>query len=83
VPGASSTTITFYVNFSPPKGGLGFDISFDRYYSGQKGCAGASGIDGHASCEGRSGMLPYQKTVTVTFSTSAGKCFATYKSSSQ
>jgi hypothetical protein len=76
------TTISFYVNFSPPQSGLGFTVDvFNPQYSGQRGCSAVDGnIDGYASCDGNSGMLPYGKTVTVTFSTSVGKCYATYRS---
>jgi hypothetical protein len=82
VPGASTTIITFYANFSPPKSGLGFSVdAFNPKYSGQRGCSASDGNnDGYASCDGRSGMLPFGKTITVTFSTSVGKCYATYSS---
>ena len=82
VPGAQNTPITFFVNFSPPKAGLGISgIHFDQYYSGQKGCGGSDGDgDGYASCEGRSGTTPYRRTVKVTFSTSVGDCVTSFKS---
>jgi len=82
VPGASITIITFYANFSPPEDGLGFFVDvFDPKYSGQKGCGASDGDgDGYASCDGQSGLLPYRKTIKVTFDTSVGSCYATYKS---
>jgi len=85
VPGAAITIITFYANFSPPKDGLGFFAEiFEPKYSGQKGCGATDGtdgnIDGYAYCDGQSGLLPYGKTVKVTFNTSVGICYATYRS---
>ena len=81
VPGASNVTITFYANFSPPIDGSGFSVDqFDQYYPGQRGCSGSDGDgDGYASCEGRSGAIPYRRTVRVTFSTSVGDCTATFR----
>jgi len=85
VPGAAITIITFYANFSPPKDGLGFFAEiFEPKYSGQKGCGATDGtdgnIDGYAYCDGQSGLLPYNKTIKVTFNTSVGVCYATYRS---
>ncbi len=81
IPGAYNVPLTFWVQFSSTSGSFGFSIDkFDHYYSGQRGCSAADDQTGYASCEGSSGVLPYGKTVKVTFATSVGNCIASYKS---
>jgi len=82
IPGASNSPLTFWVQFSPNSGGLGFDVSkFEpKIGTGQRGCSGTENSSGYASCTGSSGMLSYGQTVTVKIATSVGNCTTTYSS---
>ena len=74
IPGGILSTQLYWAQFTPAQAGLGFDISFDSYGSGQRGCIGVANNSGYASCEGSVGIFPFRKTITVTFLTSVGKC---------
>lgn len=80
ISGATNTTLTFWVQFSPNSGGLGFNVSeFDpEVGTGQRGCSATENSSGYASCTGSSGMLAYGQTVKVTIATSVGICITNY-----
>jgi hypothetical protein len=79
---AYNIPLTFWVQFSPNSGGLGFDVTgfSPEVGTGQRGCSGVENSSGYASCSGSSGMLASGKTVKVTISTSKGTCTTSYKS---
>ena len=74
IPGGTLSTQVYWAQFTPGQAGLGFDLSFDVYGSGQRGCSAVSDNSGYASCEGSAGTFPFGRTITVTFRTSVGDC---------